>query len=636
MQAASSERRIDALLALPRSAKHALAVLVDSALCVLTVWLAICFRFESWVSLTDYQWLAVALSVLLAIPLLTAFGFYHTVIRYAGRQTIVAALRAVGIYAVIYSAIFTAYGFPLVPRTIGILQPLLLLIGLALVRLLASQLLNEHTQAIKVQDNLPVVLIYGAGNSGQQLATLLKAKGESRIIGFIDDNKNLHKARIAGIPVYDSSEVVSLTIEHKVSDVLLAMPSLTRNRRNDIIKLLRPSRVAVRTLPSLTDLAHGKVNEEDLRELNIEDLLGREPVKPDQELLTENITGKSILVTGAGGSIGSELCRQIIKLAPKQLVMIELNEFTLYKINDELSATANERGIKITPILANVLDEDAIDSVMLAYKPQTIYHAAAYKHVPLVESNPVVGLKNNVLGTLYLARNALKHDVQDFVLISTDKAVRPTNIMGASKRLAEVVLQGIANEYKDTSRSTRFSIVRFGNVLASSGSVVPKFREQILAGGPVTVTHPNITRYFMTIPEAAQLVLQASPLNISHTRGASIFILDMGEPVRIVDLAALMIQLAGHTIKNHKHENTGIDIEFIGLRPGEKLYEELLIDSHSEATEHSKIFRAVERFHPWLETERFLHTLRQTPCDGQAVLQGILQLDLGYQPPSSN
>lgn len=588
----TTQRRIDSLLALPRTAKTVLTVLTDSALCVLTVWIAICFRFESWMSLSAYQWLAVIISIALAIPLLAAFGFYHTVIRFAGRQTITAALRAMAAYAIIYSAIFTAYGFPLVPRTIGILQPLLLLISLAFVRLLATQLLIEPKQQTqRSSKSLPEILIYGAGTSGQQLAASLQTSGQSHVLGFLDDDTSFQNARIAGIKVYSPVELDQLITLHGVRDIVLAMPRLSRSRRNEIIKVLTAHRVAVRTLPSLTDLAHGKIQESDLREIDIEELLGRDPVAPISELMAKNISNKTVMVTGAGGSIGGELCRQIIRNQPTQLVLLELSEFALYTLHEELLELIQKQSIHCTviPILANVLDAQHIRQVLQRYKPQTIYHAAAYKHVPLVESNPVAGVRNNVIGALNIGKLAIEAGVNDVVLISTDKAVRPTNIMGASKRVAEMALQQLTLKHTQDEQSTRFCIVRFGNVLGSSGSVVPKFREQIRQGGPITLTHAEMTRYFMTIPEAAQLVIQAGALNESHRAGAQVYLLDMGEPVRITDMARTMIQLSGLTVRDLDNPQGDITLQIIGLRPGEKLYEELLVDDNARPTRHPKI-----------------------------------------------
>lgn len=582
-------RRIDSLLALPRSAKKALAILADSALCVLTVWLAICFRFESWISLSGYQWLAVILSIVLAIPLLTAFGFYHTVIRYVGRQTITAALRAIGIYAIIYSAIFTAYSFPLVPRTIGIMQPLLLLISIALIRLLANELLSEQLNSNAPSTQQFTVLIYGAGNSGQQLASSLKTSSQTQIVGFLDDNKSLQNALISGIPVFSPTSLDSIVNKYGVRDVLLAMPSISRSQRNSIIQKLSSSEVAIRTLPRLSDLAQGHINESDLRKLDIEDLLGRDPVPPDSSLLSKNIAGKVVLITGAGGSIGSEITRQVHLLNPKQLVLFDVSEYSLYSLQEELTTCQHNlqiTGVGIRTVLGSVLDKQLVNEVFQKYRPDTVFHAAAYKHVPLVESNIRAAIINNIAGTMNVASAALAHGCSKFTLISTDKAVRPTNVMGATKRIAELCIHHIqTNAYIDEA-TTQFSIVRFGNVLASSGSVVPKFREQIAKGGPVTITHPDITRYFMTIPEAAQLVIQAGA--IPRAAGVCTYLLDMGEPVKIYDLARTMIQLAGLPVADESSKN-GIPIVFTGLRTGEKLYEELLVDGKSLKTTHPKI-----------------------------------------------
>lgn len=582
---------VNSLLALSRRTKQAITMVADAALCVLTVWLAICFRFESWISLSGYHWLAVALSIGLVIPLLAAFGFYHTVVRYIGRQTIVAALSAICIYAIIYSAIFTVFSFPLVPRTIGVLQPLLLLIGLALTRLTASQFLGNHAFANSTDELLPGVLIYGAGQSGQQLAQSLKSSGQTRIVGFLDDDVNLQNASIANVRVYSPRQVIQLTAQYPIRDVLLAMPRIERHRRNEIIKLLGNSKLAIRTLPSLTDLAQGKISETDLRQLDIEDLLGRDSVAPIASLLAKNNRDKTVLITGAGGSIGSELSRQIAAQSPTRLILLELNEYALYSICDELAAKYPESPslVEIIPILANVMDAERIDQLVARYKPDTVYHAAAYKHVPLLEQNCRAGVLNNVLGTWNVAHAALKYQVADMVLISTDKAVRPTSVMGASKRVCEMILHALATEHQAKDQSTRFCMVRFGNVLGSSGSVVPKFRQQIQAGGPVTLTHPDIERYFMTIPEAAQLVMQAGAMSQDHKSGAYVYLLDMGEAVKIYDLARSMIHLSGLTIRDSSHPDGDIAIAVTGLRPGEKLYEELLIEGTPAKTQHAKI-----------------------------------------------
>ena len=616
----TSKKSVDALLGLPRGAKKAVAIVGDSCLCVLTVWLAICFRFETWVSLSGYHWLAVALSIGLAIPLLTAFGFYHSVIRYVGRQTIIAAVGAMSIYTIAYTAIFTVYSFPLVPRTIGVLQPLLLLIGLALSRLIASQLLGNYTFAKSTNELLPGIVIYGAGQSGQQLAESLKSSGQTRIIGFLDDDVNLQNASIANLKVYSPQQINNLIEKYKIRDVLLAMPRIDRSRRNEIIKLLGNTKLAIRTLPSLTDLAQGTISEADLRQLDIADLLGRDSVAPIADLLAKNNRDKTVLITGAGGSIGSELSRQIAAQSPKRLILLELSEFALYSICDELSQKQEHslHPFEIIPILANVTDAPRIEQLLARYKPDTVYHAAAYKHVPLLEHNCTAGVLNNVLGTWNVAHAALKHEIADMVLISTDKAVRPTSVMGASKRVCELILQALATEHRAKHQSTRFCLVRFGNVLGSSGSVVPKFRQQIQSGGPITLTHADIERYFMTIPEAAQLVMQAAAMGDDHKSGAYVYLLDMGEAVKIYDLASSMIQLSGLTIKDAEHPDGDVAIAITGLRPGEKLYEELLIEGKSATTQHAKIMIGDSDFIDYFRLRNFVEILKSLDHDASA------------------
>ncbi len=626
---------VDSLLALPRGVKRIIAVLADASLCILTVWLSICLRYESWVSPSGYQWLAMLLALALALPLLAAFGFYNSVVRYAGKQMIQTALRAIGLYALMYSAIVTAFGLPTVPRTIGLLQPVLLLIGLGLVRLLAHQIFNEQVSHLNPPNPTSTVLIYGAGNSGQQLAASLQANGQTRVAGFLDDNISLHKARIAGITVHAPSDLHNLVKKHQVKDLLLAMPNLERPRRNEIIKQLSSSSIAVRTLPSLNDLAHGKISEGDLRELDIEDLLGRDPVSPIPELLRKNIFNKTVMVTGAGGSIGSELCRQILSLTPSKLILIEISEFALYQLNEELMQSAVKSQTSIVPVLADVQQQEHIAQIISSYRPQTIYHAAAYKHVPLVEANALAGLRNNILGTMHVAQAALAANVHDMVLISTDKAVRPTNIMGASKRIAEMVLQALAESDSAQQGITRFCMVRFGNVLDSSGSVIPRFRQQIKLGGPLTVTHPEVTRYFMTIPEAAQLVIQAAAMPYHNDSKAQVFLLDMGKSVKIVELARTLIQLSGLTVKDAEHPDGNIEIVFTGLRPGEKMYEELLVTGSPATTQHPKIIQSQEAHPTWDELADTLQALQNKelpPMNANQAAVLFRQLDTGYTP----
>ncbi len=504
--------------------------------------------------------------------------------------------------------IFTALSVPGVPRTVGILQPFLLLIAIGLSRLGIRYWLGDTYQRILHQNTLAKVLIYGAGNAGRQLAGALTNSAELNVVGYLDDDPRLKGGIMGGLPIYDPSDLPVLAEALGVHNVLLALPSASRQRRNEILEHIRKARVNVRTLPDLTALAQGRIAVSDIRELEIEDLLGREAVAPRQELLDKAMRKKVVMVTGAGGSIGGELCRQILRNAPSTLILIDQNEFSLYNIHAELLKLAElyqQESLQIVPILCSVRDHDRMEHIMQSWRPQTLYHAAAYKHVPLVEHNAVEGIKNNVMGTLITARAANKCGVLNFVLISTDKAVRPTNVMGASKRLAEMVLQALAAEPAVDRVRTNFSMVRFGNVLGSSGSVVPLFRQQIKEGGPVTLTHPKITRYFMTISEASQLVIQAGAM----AEGGDVFLLDMGEPVRIADLARKMVELSGLTIRDEDNPEGDIELSVTGLRPGEKLYEELLIGDNPETTEHPRIMKAREDFLFWPELSKKLSLL---------------------------
>jgi FlaA1/EpsC-like NDP-sugar epimerase len=540
----------------------------------------------------------------------------------------------VGIYGLLYACVFTVIGVAGVPRTVGIIQPILLLLFVGASRALARVWLGDDYMSILKRASRPKVLIYGAGTTGRQLAAAMASSHEMQVAGFLDDDDRLHGHVLNGEPIYNPADLDNLAISLNIRDVLLAMPSLSRRRRNEILSLIRSAQVAVRTLPSVTDLAQGKVSISDLRELDIDDLLGREPVTPNHILLAKNIVGKVVLVTGAGGSIGSELCRQILAVSPAKLLLIEQSEFALYGIHQELeeklAALDGAKPPVLVPLLASVQDDDRMHEIMSTWEPDTVYHAAAYEHVPLVEHNPVEGIKNNVFGTLRTAQAAIACGVSDFVLVSTDKAVRPTNIMGASKRLAEMVLQALAAEQRGTKNVTTFSMVRFGNVLGSSGSVVPKFRQQIRDGGPISLTHPDITRYFMTIPEASQLVIQAGSMG----RGGDVFVLDMGEPIRIADLARRMIELSGLTVKDEGNPDGDIEIEITGLRPGEKLFEELLIGDNPEGTTHPRILRAREEFLPWQELEPKLKALELALSvnDVRLILAQLRELVTGYVP----
>ena len=626
------------MLALPRWAKRFVVLAVDTALCVLTVWLAYYLRLGEFVALSGNALLAAVTSVGLALPVFIISGLYRAIFRYSGWPALLAVARAVAVYGLMYASVFTAIGVQDVPRTVGIIQPILLLLFVGASRALARIWLGDQYQSILKHASRPKVLIYGAGTTGRQLAAAMANSHEMQVAGFLDDDDRLHGHVLNGQPIYNPADLDNLATTLNISDVLLAMPSLSRKRRNEILGQIRVARVAVRTLPSVTDLAQGKVSISDLRELDIDDLLGREPVAPNHILLARNIVGKAVLVTGAGGSIGSELCRQILAVSPAKLLLIEQSEFALYAIHQELEVKL--AGLEdatrpvLVPLLASVQDDDRMREILSTWHPDTVYHAAAYKHVPLVEHNPAAGIKNNVLGTLRTAQAAAEAGVTDFVLISTDKAVRPTNVMGASKRLAEMALQALAAHHADTtagsSSGTKFSMVRFGNVLGSSGSVVPKFRQQIRDGGPITLTHPDVTRYFMTIPEAAQLVIQAGAM----AKGGDVFVLDMGQPVKILDLARRMVELSGLTVKDDQNPEGDIEIAVTGLRPGEKLYEELLIGDNPKPTVHPRIMKAHEEFMPWTEFEAKLNALEMAlNVNDVGVIRLMMQaLVSGYQP----
>lgn len=582
------------ILGIPRPAKRGIVLMVDASLCVLSVWLAYYLRLGEWVKLSGEefwkpQW-AVLGSLALALPLFVISGFYRAIFRYSGLTALMTVIKAIAIYCLMYASIFTAVGLPGVPRTVGLIQPMLLLILVGASRMLARFWLGGHYHNQLKLAALPKVLIYGAGNAGRQLAAAMANSHQMRVAGFLDDDDRLHGHMLNGLPIYGPDDLPSLVASTQITTVLLAVPSASRRRRNEMIEQMLRAHVQVRTLPSVSELAQGTVSTSDLRELDIDDLLGREPVAPNHILLGKTISDKVVLVTGAGGSIGRELCRQIIALSPARLVLLEQSEFALYEIHQELMEKV-EAGCELVPLLGSVRDRATMTDILGRVKPHTVFHAAAYKHVPLVEHNVVEGLRNNTFGTLVAAQVAAEQGVGDFVLISTDKAVRPTNVMGASKRLAEMVLQALAAG----GHTTRFSMVRFGNVLGSSGSVVPKFRRQILDGGPITLTHEDMTRYFMTIPEAAQLVIQAGAM----AKGGDVFVLDMGEPVKILDLATRMVELSGLEIKDDDHPEGDIEIEVTGLRPGEKLFEELLIGDNARPTSHPRIMKAHEEFLPW-------------------------------------
>lgn len=566
-------------------------------------------------------------SGILSIPLFIRLGLYRAVIRYIDHQIIVTVLtgvaQSVAAMAIAYAAVFTTVPSPTLFCIYGLNTILYLLASRFAAR---GYFLGERRARLRAQP----VLIYGAGTAGNALASALMAAGEYFPVGFVDDNPQVQDTTIAGIKVYGPDAMPRLLAKHGIKTVLLAIPSLSRRRQRELVDALTELRVKLKVTPSINNLVRGHARVDDVRQIEIEDLLSRDQVQPNGELLATAIHGKSILVSGAGGSIGSELCRQIVTHLPARLVLLESSEYGLYAVEQELNELCEAAGhaVEIIPCLGSVLDRPRCEQIMRAFGVSSVYHAAAYKHVPLVEYNPIQGLRNNVFGTLELARAAQACNVASFVLVSTDKAVRPTNVMGASKRLAELILQAFARQ----AGPTRFSMVRFGNVLGSSGSVVPLFRKQIAAGGPVTLTHPEITRYFMTIPEAAQLVIQAGAL----AEGGDVFVLDMGEPVKIADLARKMIHLSGMEVADTATPN-GIEIRYVGLRPGEKLYEELLIGDNVFGTEHPLIMRAREGEIAWPFLEKMLKQLAEACDRGEhdAIRAHLGKMVSEYQPSSS-
>ena len=614
---------LQVLFSLNRTHKRLVSVAIDTLCILISFWLAIMVRVDSIAPLANHgYWMLAAFIWPISIIAFMKLGLYRAVLRYLSLQALTAILSGVVISTI--SLVFISYAANLsLPRTVPVIYA-----AFALVLIGGSRGVIRAVVGSGMKREGEPVIIYGAGVSGRQLVTALVQSHEYYPFAFVDDDVALHGSVIQGVYVHSPSIVRKLIKQKKATKVLLAIPSASRSRRKEILLSLEPLAVQVLTLPSMADLVSGNKLYSDIKEVEIDDLLGRDPVSPRQDLLKGNIAGKVVMVTGAGGSIGSELCRQILKQSPSKLILFELSEFALYSIEKELSARAKEIGldIQICPILGSVQRENRIQAVMQAFEVQTVYHAAAYKHVPLVEHNVVEGVRNNIFGTLYTARAAIAANVETFVLISTDKAVRPTNVMGTTKRMAELSLQALAKE----PHSTRFCMVRFGNVLGSSGSVVPLFRKQIASGGPVTVTHLEITRYFMTIPEASQLVIQAGAMG----KGGDVFVLDMGESVKIVDLAAKMIRLSGFEVRDAINPDGDIAIEFTGLRPGEKLYEELLIGDDVTGTEHERIMTANEAYLSWGELEVILSKLDMAcyQFNHELIRQILLNTPTGFNP----
>ena len=616
----------------PRSAKQLVVIGLDLVLSVLATWVAFSLRLDT-LHLPDALQLRVyVIAPCLAIPVFIHFGLYRAVFRYTGQAALIATAQAVAVYALALSALLVSVQWTMVPRSLGILQPLVFLILVATSRAMARFWLAGKGEA--GEGGAGRLLIFGAGTAGVQTAVALAVSRQFTLVGFVDDDPAKCGRSINGVPVWPASAVAERIAREGVTDILLAIPGATRERRKAIVDALKALPVHVRTLPSMQDLASGRVKVQDFRELDIEDLLGRDPVPPRADLLAQDIAGRVVMVTGAGGSIGSELARQIFAQHPHTLILLDHSEFALYTIHQELLALrlGALADIALVPVLARVSDSAHMKALCLHHRPATVYHAAAYKHVPLVEFNPGQGVLNNVFGTLSVAAAALEAQVGRFVLISTDKAVRPTNIMGASKRMAELVLQALAQRHGGPG-GTCFSMVRFGNVLGSSGSVVPFFRQQLAAGGPLTVTHPEVTRYFMTITEAAQLVLQAGAMG----QGGDVFVLDMGEPVKILDLAHRMVQLAGLSVRDAAHPDGDIEIAITGLRPGEKLYEELLIGDNPQSTLHPRIMKAHEDMLPWDVLQDHLSALRAAAvAEDEAQIRAVLAVCVqGFGAPQT-
>lgn len=641
------------MLSLPRRYKRALQVVTDIILVWLAMWMAFIVRLgldELVNPIQSHLWLFAAAPVI-AIPIFVRFGMYRAVMRYFGNDALILIIKAVSLSALVLALLVYWYSDHriVVPRSIIFNYWWLSLVMLGGLRLVMRQyflgdwyVTTQHVPFTSRDNGLPKVAIYGAGAAGNQLAVALRMGRVMRPVAFIDDDEGVVDRVISGVQVYRASDIQRMIDVTGADEVLLAIPSASRARRREVLSYLENFPLHVRSIPGFMDLASGRVKVDDIQEVDIADLLGRDPVPAQDDLLARCITGQVVMVTGAGGSIGSELCRQILSLRPTTLLLFEHSEFNLYSILSELEqrVARESLSVRVVPLLGSVRNQNQLFDLMSMWRVSTVYHAAAYKHVPMVEHNIAEGISNNAIGTLCTAQAALQANVENFVLISTDKAVRPTNVMGSTKRLSEMVLQALSREvapvlYGDAANvarvnKTRFTMVRFGNVLGSSGSVIPLFHAQIKAGGPLTVTHPKITRYFMTIPEAAQLVIQAGSMG----QGGDVFVLDMGEPVAIAQLAEKMIHLSGLSVRSEKNPFGDIAIEFTGLRPGEKLYEELLIGDGVASTSHPMIMSADEDFLSWDELKAKLGALQMAMSseDYARVRQILRDTVSGYTP----
>jgi len=581
-------------------------IAVDSALVmsILLTSFSIRFSYFYWPE-NEMIWVIFG-SPLIAIPVFFTFKMYHSVIRYIGSKALYSIFQAVTLYSVLWGLVDEMFTLQVIPRSVIFINWMLCLILITSSRVIARLIFADRSVTkLNKRNN---VIIYGAGRAGIELSRSLNSTGRYSHIAYLDDNEKLSDSIINGVYVFDPSQVELLINKYQVENIFIALPSISRKNRKKIIEKLSPLPVKIKTLPSMSELAEGKVKIDDLREINIKDLLGRKSVEPNTKLLKTKINGKVVLVTGAGGSIGSELARQIIKFKPKHLILFEISESALYQIQQELSIKF-DANIKISPVLGSVKDYKRMIRVFNYFKVHTIYHAAAYKHVPIVEYNQSEGVLNNSIGTMLATKAAIKSNVETFVLISTDKAVRPTNTMGATKRVAELTLQALSK----MSHNTSLTMVRFGNVLDSSGSVIPLFKRQIKEGGPITITDKNMVRYFMTIPEAVELVIQAGAMG----KGGDVFVLDMGEPVKIYDLAEKMVRLSGLQLIDDENPDGDIDIKYTGLRPGEKLYEELLVGNNVSKTENKLIFKAEEEMIEWEVLEPILKKLEKAASNGE-------------------
>ena len=660
---------ISRLISLPRFTKKLLLMFADTILLVLALWFSFSLRLGELfiIDISDRLiWLSAAAPII-AIPLFIRFGLYRAIIRYLGMRAAWPVVQAVALYAVLWGLLALLSGVPGIPRSVVLINAMVALLVVGGSRMLMRWLLRQTQEGNGAQSDRMCIrlVIFGAGEAGRQLAVGLVQSPDYKLCGFVDDAAELQGRDLMGVPILSIEQLEPFVERQRVTELLLAIPSITRKARNQIIERLRPVPVRIRTLPGIVDLAKGEVNLSELHELDVEDLLARDPAEPDESLLQAQVNDQVVMVTGAGGSIGSEICRQILRRRPKVLLLFEMSEFALYEVDQKLSglvhnlvseseseSESERRGVslvpKVIPLLGSVQDERRLTEILQTWKVNTIYHAAAFKHVPMIERSMSEAVKNNILGTVTLVKSAMVQEVKNLVFISTDKAVRPTNTMGASKRVAEMVLQALVAEKTpvfdelgsdlppmEVTRKTALSMVRFGNVLGSSGSVVPLFRKQIRNGGPITLTHQDIIRYFMTIPEAAQLVMQAGAMS-GEAEAAEVFVLDMGEPVKIYDLASRMVELSGFRVRDEAHPEGDIEIKITGLRPGEKLYEELLIGDNPMPTQHPRIMKAHEEFVPWSELQPQLHSLQIAAENSDIeMIRGLLQrLVKGYQPES--